>query len=776
MLRGRRLRNLRDVQISGAAFLAALSLVVLLASMGLTQRIEGELRDFRDTLRIAPASGEVVIVEVDGRSLQEIDEWPWPRRHYASAVAELDRLGAEQIAFDIDFSSHSTRAEDQSFAETLRSIDQPVILPTFRQANLSGGNTVVSEALPIEELRDNAFLASVNVTSSANGEITLYSNGEVTDGIARPSLANMIARTGGAIDQKFRIDQAIDPATIPRISFIDLLEKRVSADEVAGKRVVFGATAIELGDRYPTALFGVQSGVVIQVQAAETLLQGRARETANQWFVLSGVASLLALIMLLRTRRENPRFGPITWSVAIGFASAVIAIALDLASLTYIPLAAIGVLIAAFALIHRGLSAAVDLETERLTHTASGLPNRTALELALRKQSDPVLAVARMADFGEIVTVLDTEQLARLDRDIARRLRLLAGAEDVYRLDTGVFGWIMPKEKCDHTEEAFDPARAIFNAPFFLDGERYRIQASYGCVAGTIGEAMNAAELAFSRGLIWSDNGKDVHEDAQFRQRLLGELDDALESGAISVVYQPKLKLADKVISSAECLVRWNSPKLGRISPEDFIPILEEKERIADLTRFVLKVALDRRAVALALGHPINLAVNVSAQLLEDAGFVEQTLAMLRDAELDVSGGLTLEITESAPLEDSSAAREALEAFGKAGARVSIDDYGTGQATLNYLQGFPAHELKLDQSFVRGLVHNQKDRIMVQSTVELAHALGFEVVAEGVEDQATLTALEALGCDYCQGWAIAKPMPWGEFSELLSGKSQRVAA
>jgi len=256
----------------------------------------------------------------------------------------------------------------------------------------------------------------------------------------------------------------------------------------------------------------------------------------------------------------------------------------------------------------------------------------------------------------------------------------------------------------------------------------------------------------------------------------LGELDDALGNGAISVVFQPKLRLKDQVIAAGECLVRWNSPQLGRVSPADFIPILEEKGRIFDLTLFVLGEALKRRDEAGTQGHTLNLAVNVSAQLLSDAEFIEAAAEVLEDNGGAQRSGITLEITESAPLVDSDAAKAALEKLCAAGARISIDDYGTGQASLNYLQDFPAQEIKLDQSFVRNLVVDRKDRIMVQSTIELAHALGFDIVAEGVEDADVLCALAELGCDYAQGWEIGKPAVWSDFSSMLGQRKTLKAA
>ncbi len=760
-------RESRDAYIGAAAFVVAILIALAFVASGFAQFLEQSLQDGRDRLRLAPASGEIAIVEIDGRSLEALDSWPWPRSHHATAITELDRLGATQIAFDVDFSARSSVEEDAKLAEAFASISQPAILPTFRQINVAGATQTVTEALPIPEFREHTFIASVNVSPSADGRITYYPHGTTTNGTARPSLANMLARTSGEVDQSFQVDQAIDIYSIPRISFVDLIEGRVPRSAVSGKRVVIGATAIELFDRYPSALFGVQPGVAIQVQAAETLMQNRARVATGQWLPLVGVAFLLGLFLSLRARARHGAARSSSFAATLAALVVGLAIALDQLALAYIALSGVLAFLLGYIVVRRAFTAAINLEAERLTDTASRLPNRAAMRIELARRDGAMIAAARIADFGEVLTALGTSHMAELDRSIARRLRLMSGVDEVYRFENGLFGWFMPGEHRDDPDSAFSAARSLFTAPFEIAGERLRLGVHFGNATDSIGNAEAASEVARQRGLSWSSNARALHEETQFRQRLLGELDDALGNGAISVVFQPKLRLKDHTIAAGECLVRWHSPQLGPVSPADFIPILEEKGRIFDLTLFVLREALERRSEADLQGNTLSLAVNISAQLLSDGEFIEAAAALLEGSDRSERGGITLEITESAPMVDSEAAKAALERLCAAGARISIDDYGTGQASLNYLQDFPAEEIKLDQSFVRNLVAERKDRIMVQSTIELAHALGFEIVAEGVEDAQVLTALAKLGCDYAQGWEIGKPVQWSEFSAML---------
>ncbi|MEL7189645.1 MAG: EAL domain-containing protein [Pseudomonadota bacterium] len=749
-----------EAQASFAAFFIGLLVAFASLSSGLSAMIEADMRYARDTLRSAQTDSDIVIVEVDGRSLQEIAEWPWPRENYAKAVAELDRLGAKQIAFDIEFSARSSPEQDQIFAKALTEAEASIVLPTFRQHNLATGDNSVSEALPLPELRENAFLASVNVVPDADGNITHYGFGTVTNDVPRPSLASMISGTAGDINDTFRIDQAIDPASFDRISFVDLIKGEVSAQQVDGKRVLIGATAIEMGDRYPTSLFGVQPGVVVQAQATETLIQDRVRTDVNQTILLVLAALVVLVVVSNRSRRR--------YTLLALFASAgvltITALAADALNLAYLELASAMIFGVTFAVAQRLIRLLQNLTAARLTDLASGLQNKRSLEASHLENTGFSIAAVKIADYDQLEAVTADKEAGQLDRAIARRLELLAKGETVYRIENGVFGWLIPADRQDDLEGYFASANALFNAPVDMSGKQLRAKPFFGLSDTKISEAVLASEFARRRSLRWSSSASTMTEESQYEQAILTELDEALETGAISVVFQPKLKLPSRQITSAECLVRWNSPQLGQISPGEFIPLLESKDAIDRLTLFVLDEAISRVKLAASQGITLNLAVNISAQLLSDKGFVDAVAVRLEQI-CDLPGAtITLEVTESAPLDDPEIAQRALASLRAAGARVSVDDYGTGHATLNYLKDFPANEIKLDQSFVSDLTTNQANRVMVSSTVELAHALSFEVVAEGVEDAQTLEALEALGCDYLQGWHIGKPMTWDEFA------------
>lgn len=761
-----------QVQASAFAFVIALAVAIVSLSSGLSHALEADIRQARDQLRAGATQSDLVIVEVDGHSLQRIAKWPWPRSNYAFAVEELNRLGAHQIAFDIEFSARSSTDQDAAFATALNASEASIILPTFRQVNQAAADNAISEALPLPELRENAFLASVNVDPDANGQVTQYRYGTVTGGVPRPSLASMISGTSGDIAQSFRVDQAISPTSFDRISFVDLMEQNVAASRVNGKRILIGATAIELGDRYPTSLYGVQPGVVVQAQAAETLIQDRVRFDVAQIAML-GLAALLVLATILKEAWQR-------YTLLAAFASSgcmvIAALVADAMHWAYLPLASATLFGIAFATAQCVIQLIQNLTAARLTDLASGLGNARALSDALHTNLERSIATARIADYDQLLAVTAENASGGLDKAIAWRLQMLAVDERIYRIEGGVFGWLIPAERGEDFEDYFASANALFNAAIDLGGQPLRAKPSFGVSANSISDAIFASEHARQHSLRWSSSAHAMTQKSKFEQTVLAELDEALRKGAITVVYQPKLNLKTHTITSAECLVRWTSPTLGQISPGEFIPLLETKDTIDKLTLFVLDKAISRAKEAAQFGHELNLAVNISAQLLSDQDFVSAVAVRLKQLTELPGTPITLEVTESAPLDDPHAAQTALSNLRKAGARISVDDYGTGHATLNYLKDFPADEIKLDQSFITDLTTNNANRLMVRSTVELAHALSFNVVAEGVEDEVTLQALDAMGCDYLQGWHIGKPMAWDDFLESLMDKSQPLRA
>jgi EAL domain-containing protein (putative c-di-GMP-specific phosphodiesterase class I) len=286
---------------------------------------------------------------------------------------------------------------------------------------------------------------------------------------------------------------------------------------------------------------------------------------------------------------------------------------------------------------------------------------------------------------------------------------------------------------------------------------------------------MNAAALAAGEaaaaGVFWrrAALNRDRLENSV---SLMGELDAAILAGQIEVHYQPKLALATDRIGSVEALVRWRHPERGFVSPGAFVPLAEQTDRIEPLTLYVLERVMADAARWRAAGHAVTAAVNISAKLLDAPAFIAAVDRLLDDAPIPPAA-LIFEVTESAAMSDPLTATATLRHFRARGVAISMDDYGTGQSTLSYLRELPLSELKIDRSFVQYAHERENDAKLVRSTIDLAHALGLKVVAEGIEDAANLAFLRAVRCDYAQGYFIDRPMP---FDALVARLDERAAA
>jgi EAL domain-containing protein (putative c-di-GMP-specific phosphodiesterase class I)/CHASE2 domain-containing sensor protein len=753
------------------AILSSLAVGVAIGLAGAGTTGERAINEMGWALHPQPASGKLHIVEIDARSIAAIDRWPWPRRNHAQLIDQLRAAGVASIAFDVDFSSRSASADDIDLASALVRAKGQVILPTFRQSGGSRGGWV--DSLPIASLRDHSIAAAVSVQADTDGFVRRAPVGTVTEGLPRPSLSAMIAGHAGSAGQDFPINFAIDPASIPRHSFIDIRDGRFDRASLAGKNVVVGATAVEMGDRYVVPVHGVIPGVVLQSLAAETLMAGVPREAG--WPVGLIVAALVGWFVIGRRSTQA--------LVVAGVAAPIVLIALKFVaqlglnwSVEIVP-ALVSVFLTAIAAAVMQIAAAArrrllyDLET--------GLPNRRALEAALRGRGQGALVAAHIVEFDKIGAALGTDVVAELIVRLRDRVTHLQTTQTIYRIEDRVLCWAY--EGDGDLDERMIEIRSAMLHPLELRGRRVDVTFVLGYAQGEtsdpsqlIANAALAAERARSTGSAWHVHQASDGEAADLELSLLGELDEAIAAGQIEVLYQPKLDLSKGAIVSVEALVRWHHPTRGFLRPDVFIPLAERSDRIAGLTLHVLEQTLTDLAHWQRAGHSITGAINVSAKLLGSAAFGKELRRSLGRAFVEPDR-LVLEVTESAAMNDPETAAAALRSFCELGVAISMDDYGTGQCTLSYLRQLPLSELKIDRSFVQHVHENAGDAVLVRSTVRLAHELGLKVVAEGVEDADCLAYLRSIGCDLAQGYLISRPVPAGEILHLLEGRAAQAA-
>jgi len=727
---------------------AALAGIVVLAT-GAGDGLDEALKNQHAAWGERGASGQVHIVEIDARSIAAFKHWPWPRSIHAAAVDRLRESKAALIAFDVDFSSPSEPLEDAALAAALRRAGGSVILPAFRRTN-------GADAAPLPQLAAESFLAAANVITESNGELRSMPFAVEVSGAPRPSLASMVAERPGDAGEFFEIDRAIDPASIPRHSMVDLIAGRVPPAALAGKRVLIGATAVELGDRYGVPRHGILPGVVAQGLAAETLLAGAPPAPVGGGWAVALILVLSALCLRLR------RTGVFISAFAAMGVAATLLVPTAAAWLGVdTPLAPALIALAVAAGTGAPARAAWRRRETGLADAKTGLPNLAALERDCRGAAAATVAVARIDGFADLLSALGPDGTTGLVRSVAERLAFAASAARVYRIDEAGLAWIEPEDA--PLDERFEAIDSVMRAPFAA-GRSVEVRTHFGAARGVgaaakqlCADAGLAALHAAERGNRWQLFTASDSERASWRVSLLAELDSALARGELWNAYQPKLDLRTGRIRAVEALVRWDHPERGTLAPDSFIPLIEQHGRAADLTLHVMAQALVDAAVWRDGGQPLGVAVNISATLLHDHGFLHR-LEQLLQASGFPAERVTLEVTESAAMADPEAAAVALEGWRKLGVGISIDDYGTGQSSLSYLQKMPATELKIDRSFIAAMAAGPRDQILVRSTIAMAHELGLAVVAEGVEDEICLDLLRDMGCDQAQGYGISRPV------------------
>ncbi|MGB8326660.1 MAG: EAL domain-containing protein [Steroidobacteraceae bacterium] len=267
----------------------------------------------------------------------------------------------------------------------------------------------------------------------------------------------------------------------------------------------------------------------------------------------------------------------------------------------------------------------------------------------------------------------------------------------------------------------------------------------------------------------------EPQRDIEHRRRLVLVVDlrAAIDSDALTLVYQPKARMATHRIESAEALVRWTHPALGPVAPAEFVPLAEQAGYSRALTRWVARRAVQQMAEWLRAGIEIDVAVNLSAPDIVDPEFTHELLAELERYAVPGSA-LLLEITESAVVRDPESAVRNMDALRLAGIRFAIDDFGTGHSSLSQLQRLPVDELKIDRSFVMHAHERRDDAAIVRSTIELAHSMGLRVVAEGVETGEIWTLLLDLGCDYAQGYFLSGPVAASQLPGFIAAVNAKL--
>jgi len=259
---------------------------------------------------------------------------------------------------------------------------------------------------------------------------------------------------------------------------------------------------------------------------------------------------------------------------------------------------------------------------------------------------------------------------------------------------------------------------------------------------------------------------EDSNRNDAGRLALVGELRRAIDEGELVFFYQPKVNLQTGRIAGVEALARWQHPARGLLPPDEWIPLAERSSLLRPVTVHLIDTALAQCSAWRGMGLEMSVAVNLSTQNLLDLQLPSDLDRLLSSWRLP-PGSLEFEITESTIMTDPRRAMSILTKLSQIGVRLSVDDFGTGYSSLAYLKQLPVSALKIDKSFVMTMTEDEGNAKIVQSTIDLGHNLGLEVVAEGIEHETAYSQLAALGCDYAQGYFLSKPIPPRKMTKWL---------
>lgn len=732
--------------------------------------VENIMQMARNKLRSHPASGQIVLVGIDDRSVRETGNAPWNGSQLASLVQRVDAGGARRIHLDADFASNGgTPQEAAALEAALAGARAQVLLPARFSINPVSG--VRSDHAPPARFARHATVVNTNLFVWWDNAVWEHPYGAPVGGRFRPSLSSVLGGNDQGSDALFPIDYGIDIRSIPVVSASDLLSNRVSARQLAGKDVVIARMDFAV-DHYRAPGYRPVPGILFHLVAAETLLAGQPVDLG--WAVPLLLALVLGAAILWMGRRTAAAIIGLCLAGSVG--GLVLLEAYQVHAEVLPALAAILTAAAARAT----ASLRRSYQSRGTTNMATGMPNLQAL-----RQSEGhggIVVSARIKNYAHITASLPPQDEKELVEQIVGRLEFGAEGATIYQADEGVFVWLAGDGKEEGIVQQVEGLQALFRSPIVVASRLIDLAITFGLdldasrsLAQRVSSALVAADEAARDGKRWASFNPASIEDADWAMSLLGRLDHAIDHDELWVAYQPKLECKSGRVIGAEALVRWTHPDKGQLHPDQFIGAAEQGGRIDRLTYFVLDKALEAVASIQHRNPGFTMAVNLSVLLLSNDTLVSTVDAMLRKHRVQPKL-LTLEVTETSTLGSAADQIANLQRLSDMGVQLSIDDYGTGFSTLEYLRRIPASEIKIDRSFISMLNNSQSDRIMVNSTIQLAHSLGRKVVAEGVESQEIVDELKRMRCDIVQGYHTGRPVPLDELLKRIgSGETQQAA-
>jgi diguanylate cyclase len=753
----------RDGRIKRIKIIAWATLIAgICGAIEFGRPLEDVIQAGRDAIRAKPVPQDIVVVGIDDKTVKQLGSVDFPRRHLANAVDTLFEQGARRVYFDMAFAYVSDPQNDKILADTFARHKGRVYIGAMRQ-----GNRTATTIVPQPMFARTADIVSLNARKTPFQLNMRFASMVEIDGTARPSMAASLAQTS-ANAHYFKPDWAMRLETVPTISMSSVLQPTANLD-VMNKDVVVAHSSWSGRDVHLFPGQGWWPGAHFHVIAAQTLKQGHP-ETWG-WWPAFAFALITASILAMVRKLQNIHSVSVLTIVAL-FGLPLIADA-HLVTIDVVP----ALLLISIA--YYRIRALRRLEVSQVTNASTGRATVNILRGSDRVSSETLIAL-KIRNFADIDASFGHSVEAPLIGEICRRMAAIGITGEVHHGEDSLV-WFMPPVAETELASHLEGLRNLLIAPIRIGARQIDALVSFGAdsdfdapISSRVGSALMCATEAADENQLWKHYEPSRRRNADWELSLLGQLDDAIESGAVWIAYQPQYHFGADVITGAEALARWDHPERGAISPDEFISMAERHDRIDKLTWFVLDRAIATAAEINRQGRDFSISVNISAKMLANRELINKVRIALAHHRLSARQ-LMLEITETSRIPENSEAAYILNILIRMGVRLSIDDYGTGFATLDYFRTIPATEIKIDRRFIANLNPGAPEMILVASTIAMAHSMGCAVVAEGVEQQREFDVLHKSGCDLAQGYLIARPMPRRDLEALIMPIAKRAS-
>jgi len=728
--------------------------------------VDHTFRNARSKIGKHEASQSIVVVAIDNSETGS-DASATTSRTLAGVLEAVRRQMPHRVFVDAPVNYGQDKSGDAALIAAVQSLAPDAAFVVRNEKFVSSAddvnpqdlkmpNAAISQSVPIVVSSWNTNFFDYAISSPYS--ITL-------NGTTFPTLAAQLAHVNSGPQSLFRPDFLLDPASIPRIRASALASGDFTPGVLTGRTVI---VTFE-GTVPPIGFYGSGRTLPLDLDVA-----GASALSKPLSLSLGALPLLVIAWLLMRSgNRAKRKRSKVLWH-----GSALLSVIL-IPTFTQ-PL---GI----FVEISAGLLALAIYGFARLWHyrirrvqltSASGLPNLLALSAnPLAIGQDVIVAV--IARYEEILATLPKDLHGECARQIARRLGVGSGVNTVYNGEGGHFAWTEEARPLEMQLDHLEGLRALFSAPLeigpftFDTNIHFGLDRNEGLDALTrVNSALASANDALGSGRAIELFEADRLAEASWELSLHARIDEGLRNGEIWLAYQSQWDTRTGMPCGAEALIRWNHPTRGPIPPDAFILQAERAGRIDALTYWTVEEAITAALALNSMGQRLQMSVNLSAQMVDKPGLVPSLSEIVNRRAIDPSL-LTIEITETSSVRNRPAAVHNLTNLRNLGFRLSIDDFGTGEASLAYLADLPSDELKLDRRFISRILTHERELTIVKSTIDLAHALGQCVVAEGIENEATWRKLIQLGCDIGQGYHLGRPMAFADFRTTVLKTGQR---